>query len=173
LPFHRYYGYSGSTFYVSTNGGATFVKTAATGLPTLTAGTDKAIKAVPGIEGDVWIAGGTGGLFHSVNNGTSFTNLTVVTSAVSVGFGKAAPGLTYPAIYIVGKVSGVNGFFRSDDAGVTWVRINDDLHQYGTANQALTGDPRIYGRVYIGTNGLGAVYGDIVGTVTNSTGTTT
>lgn len=81
--------------------------------------------------------------------------------------------MTYPAVYIVGKVSGVNGFFRSDDAGVTWVRINDDLHQYGIANQALTGDPRIYGRVYIGTNGLGAVYGDIVGTVTNSTGTTT
>ncbi|CAO3677681.1 unnamed protein product [Umbelopsis ramanniana] len=169
----KYYGYSGSTVYISTNGGATFTKTAATGLPSLAAGTDKAIKAVPGIEGDVWIAGGTGGLFHSVNNGTSFTNLTVVTSAVSVGFGKAAPGLSYPAVYIVGKVSGVNGFFRSDDAGVTWVRINDDLHQYGTANQALTGDPRIYGRVYIGTNGLGAVYGDIVGTVTNSTGTTT
>jgi len=47
-----------------------------------------------------------------------------------------------------------------DDAGLSWVRINDDKHQYGNIGEAITGDPRIYGRVYIGTNGRGIIYGD-------------
>jgi len=51
------------------------------------------------------------------------------------------------------------GIFRSTDAGATWVRINDDHHQWG-AVFPLTGDPRIFGRVYIGTNGRGIIYGD-------------
>src|SRR5262249_28309780 len=47
--------------------------------------------------------------------------------------------------------------------GGTWVRINDDQHQWGTANAAIAGDPRVYGRVYIATNGRGIIYGDIAG----------
>ena len=46
----------------------------------------------------------------------------------------------------------------------TWIRINDDKHQYGCANADISGDPRIFGRVYIATNGLGVVYGDTNGT---------
>jgi photosystem II stability/assembly factor-like uncharacterized protein len=61
---------------------------------------------------------------------------------------------------VVGTVGSVYGFFRSDDAGTTWTRINDDNHQYGAIN-VIIGDPRIYGRVYLGTNGYGILYGDI------------
>jgi len=64
------------------------------------------------------------------------------------------------AIYITGKIDNVLGFFRSDDAGKTWVRINDDEHGYGAVDTAITGDPRVYGRVYIATNGRGIVYGE-------------
>ena len=31
------------------------------------------------------------------------------------------------------------------------MRINDDQHQYGNIGAAITGDPRVYGRVYVGT----------------------
>ncbi len=51
------------------------------------------------------------------------------------------------------------GFFRSDDAWATWVRLNDDQHQFGFCG-IITGDPRVYGRVYIGTGGRGIVYGE-------------
>jgi hypothetical protein len=53
------------------------------------------------------------------------------------------------------------------------VRINDDQHQFASTNSAITGDPRIYGRVYVGTNGYGIVYGDIAGTTPTNTPTRT
>ncbi len=50
------------------------------------------------------------------------------------------------------------GFFRSDDAGGTWVRINDNRHQFGFAG-VITGDARVFGRVYVGTGGRGILVG--------------
>jgi xyloglucan-specific exo-beta-1,4-glucanase len=157
----KFYGLSGGTFTVSTNGGASFTASAATGLPA----TAK-FRAVPGREGDIWIAGDPGGMWHSTDSGATFTHLANVTMADNIGFGKAAPGQTYPALYTSAVIGGIHGLFRSDDAGATWVRINDDQHQFATTSQAITGDPRIYGRVYVGTNGLGIEAGDIAGAQT-------
>jgi xyloglucan-specific exo-beta-1,4-glucanase len=160
---NKFYGFKSGTFYVSTDGGKTFAATAATGLPV---GGPVRFKAVPGREGDIWLAGGaegdnTYGLWHSTNSGASFTKLANVEEADNIGFGKAATGQTYLAIYAVAQVAGVRGIFRSIDAGQTWVRINDDQHQWGRAGDtAITGDPRIFGRVYFGTNGRGIIYGD-------------
>jgi hypothetical protein len=148
----KFYGFSGGRFHVSTDGGATFTATAATGLPS----TAK-FKAMPGREGEIWLAGDTG-LFRSTDSGASFTKLSTVTSARNIGFGKAAAGRTNLALFTVATIGGVAGVFRSDDTGATWIRINDDRHQYGNMGEALTGDPRIHGRVYLGTNGRGIVY---------------
>lgn len=116
-------------------------------------------KAVAGHEGDLWLPSASG-LYHSTDSGASFTRIGTIDSAPLVGFGMAAPGASYPAVYVVGTVSGVYGIFRSDDAGNSWTRINDDAHQYGLLG-TITGDPRVYGRVYVGTQGRGMVYGDI------------
>jgi hypothetical protein len=51
------------------------------------------------------------------------------------------------------------GFYRSTDGGTTWVQINDSAHQYGDVT-IIIGDPRIFGRVYLGTQGRGIIYGD-------------
>ncbi|ASW54908.1 cellulose binding domain-containing protein [Plantactinospora sp. KBS50] len=165
----KFYAYSAGKFYVSTNGGASFTATAATGLPT---SGNVHFKAVAGHEGDIWLAGGstTGayGLWHSTNSGASFTRISAVDEADNIGFGKAAPGQTYPALYAFAKVGGQRGVFRSDDGAASWVRINDDQHQYGNAADAITGDPRIYGRVYFGANGRGIIYGDRISTSTPS-----
>lgn len=48
---------------------------------------------------------------------------------------------------------------RSDDVAKNWVLINDGQHQWGLVLH-ITGDPKIYGRVYIGTHGRGIFYGD-------------
>ena len=69
------------------------------------------------------------------------------------------PGFSAPSIFIVGLVGSAEGIFRSDDGFKTWHRINDAAHGYGAILE-ITGDPRIYGRVYFGTAGRGIVYGD-------------
>jgi hypothetical protein len=125
------------------------------------------IKAVAGHEGDVWVTGGSSGLWHSTDSGTTFTQVTSVSNSHAIGFGMAAPGKSYPAIYLLGTATGgPNGVYRSDDGGSTWIRINDDQHQYGQTT-VITGDPRIYGRVYFaGEDGI--IYGDIPSTATTA-----
>ncbi|MET8505321.1 RICIN domain-containing protein [Streptomyces sp. NPDC004787] len=150
-----FYSLSGGTLHASTDGGATFAARA-TGLP---AGR---LTAVPGVAGDLWIAGGDRGLLHSTDGGRTFTALASVRSASALGFGKAAPGASYQALYLIGTVKDVTGVFRSTDRGATWVRVNDDAHQWGGIGGVgvITGDPDTYGRVYVGTNGRGLQYGD-------------
>jgi hypothetical protein len=115
---------------------------------------------VPGVRGDLWLCADRGGLLHSTDSGATFAKLGGVNEALVIGFGKAAPGKSYPAAYLVGTVDQVDGVFRSDDAGMSFVRINDDQHQYAWIGQCVIGDPRVYGRVYVATNGRGIVYGD-------------
>ncbi len=82
----KFYAVSGGRFYVSTNGGQSFSATAASGLPS----SGVHFKAMPGKEGDIWLAGDTG-LFHSTDSGASFTKAASISKAVNIGFGKAAP----------------------------------------------------------------------------------
>lgn len=150
-----FYSLAGGTLYASTDGGATFTARA-TSLPS------GKLTAVPGIAGDLWIADGGKGLLHSTDGGHAFTTLTTVKSASALGFGKAAPGASYQALYLIGTVKDVTGVFRSTDKGATWLRVNDDAHQWGSIGSGgvITGDPDTFGRVYVGTNGRGLQYGD-------------
>ncbi len=157
----KFYGFAAGTFYVSTDGGATFTAQPSAGLPP---SGNVRFQAVPGREGDVWLAGGSGdtyGLWHSTDSGATFDRVPGLDEADTIGFGKAAPGAAYQALYTSAKIDGVRGIFRSTDAGATWERINDDAHQWGWTGAAITGDPRVYGRVYVSTNGRGVVYGDV------------
>ncbi|URZ15512.1 dockerin type I domain-containing protein [Clostridium felsineum] len=156
----KFYGFLNGKFYVSTDAGATFTQSTQTGLPTNGKGV---FKAVIGHEGDIWISGGTDGLWHSTDSGATFTKVSGVDASDTVGFGKSKTDGGYPAIYMNATIGGTAGIFRSDDEGATWVRINDDEHQYGDPNYCITGDPNNYGRVYVGTNGRGIIYGDVSG----------
>ncbi len=154
--------------FVSADGAATFTEQALTlpdGLPKRgnrgdgRGGQDR-IYATPGREGDLWLAA-FNGLYHSGNSGAAFSRLDGVQEIHAFGFGKAAPDADSPALYLIGVVNGQRGIFRSDDAARSWVRINDDQHQWGLLLH-ITGDPKQYGRVYVGTHGRGTVYGDPV-----------
>jgi hypothetical protein len=148
-----FYATSGTTLYVSTNGGKTFASAgtfAGSGRP----------RAVFGIAGEVWVPTGSG-LYRFTNVGlgtVTTTQIANVSDAIAVGFGKADTGYTHPAVYLVGTVNGTYGFFQCNDGvGTTWTQINDSLHQFGAAEFA-GGDETVYGRMYVGTNGRGILY---------------
>lgn len=152
------------TFYKSTDGGASFVPTVSRGLPDTSVDAPRNREAMWPLvatldrEGDLWYMGHEG-LFHSTDGGVTFAKLENAPEMNCLSFGKASPGREYPAIYCLGTLDGVEAVWRSDDVGASWMRINDDQHQWGTRFRCIAGDPRIFGRVYVGTDGRGILYG--------------
>jgi hypothetical protein len=138
---------------VSLDGGETFAVKAA-GLP----GDNARLRAVPGFEGHVWLPLWSG-LYVSKDSGATFVQVTNVAHAEAIGFGQAAHRQRYPALYLSGQIGTLRAIYRSIDGGRHWVRINDHRHQYGWIG-VIGGDPRVFGRVYLGTNGRGIVCGD-------------
>ncbi len=113
--------------------------------------------AAPGREGELWLAA-FHGLYRAGDSG-AFKRLPAVSEIHAFGFGHAAPGASEPALYLVGSVAGQYGVFRSTDGAASWQRINDDAHQWGLILQ-ISGDPKVFGRVYVGTHGRGVQVGD-------------
>jgi xyloglucan-specific exo-beta-1,4-glucanase len=146
--------------YVSNDGGASFTAGAA-----LAAGGARRVRAVPGNEGQVWVALNGGGLMRSLDSGASVEAVAAVQSCRAVGFGApSAPG-SFPAVYIWGAAGGgPRGLYRSDDAGATFVRINDDAHEYGGPGNGefVIGDANVYGRVYMSSAGRGLIMGELL-----------
>jgi hypothetical protein len=160
-----------ATIYISVNGGQTF-----TIASQLSNQYDMGLYVSPAAEGDLWTTS-YNGINHSTNSGTSFTTVLGYPNTVyAMGFGAPATGQTYPALYLIGTLTSdptctavsnvAAGFttsteciYRSVDGGNTFVRINDYDHQYSNAN-VIVGDPRVFGRFYLATPGLGIIEGD-------------
>ncbi|MEU1316528.1 WD40/YVTN/BNR-like repeat-containing protein [Streptomyces tibetensis] len=157
----RFYAFDTTTgtLHASTDGGRTFTARA-TGLST--GDTEFQLVAAPGRSGDLWLSLKGNGLYRSTDGGATFTKVSSCWASYTLGFGKAAEGASYPAIYMVGSTETITAVYRSDDEAKTWTRINDDRHQWGWTGATITGDPRVYGRVYIATNGRGVQYGEPV-----------
>jgi hypothetical protein len=159
---NKFYAYDGKSgqLWISIDKGKTF-NHGAGGLPIWSQWSpqDANVSAVPENEGDLWICCASNGLFRSTNSGISAKKINSVTEAFRIGFGKAKIENFYPIVFLYGKVHSVLGFFRSDDLGNSWSRINDDNHQFGWIHQ-ITGDLKVYGRCYISAEGRGILYGE-------------
>ena len=83
-----------------------------------------------------------------------------VDNVMSVGLGKPAKDGDPPVLFVFGEVDGQRGLFRSDNNGRHWRRIDHDALRFGGIIRHVTGDPRLHGRVYFGTEGRGIWYGD-------------
>ena len=127
------------------------------------------LQSVPGEAGNLFFTGGfqEGGtltdpaneaFLRSTNGGATWTAVPNVSEVLCFGYGAAAPGESYPAIYIVGWVNDVYGVWQSINNAQSWTQIgtwpNNSLDEIKT----IAGDPGIYGQVYVGFAGSGAAY---------------
>src|SRR5208282_5034054 len=83
------------------------------------------------------------------NFGANFSHpYSYSTNVSSLAVGAAAPGSSYPAIYIYGTPPGdsFEGIYRSDDGGNTWVLTNNSSEQW---SGVMAADPNVFGRVYV------------------------
>ena len=71
------------------------------------------------------------------------------------GFGAAAPGQSYPSIYIVGCVNSVYGIWQSINDAQSWTQIGTYPTGSLDSIKTISGDPNIYGQVYVGFSGDG------------------
>jgi xyloglucan-specific exo-beta-1,4-glucanase len=153
----KLYALNGNKMMVSLNAGASFQQMGS--LPSSIG--SKIIRAVPGVEGGIWVALGNNGLAQSSDSGANFNLVAGVNVAQAIGFGKAAPDANFPTIFIWGTVNNVSGIFRSVDNGTSWVRVNDSTHQFGGPGNGnfILGDMNTFGTVYMSTAGRGIIYG--------------
>ncbi|MFP4418107.1 MAG: WD40/YVTN/BNR-like repeat-containing protein [Chitinivibrionales bacterium] len=157
----------GGTIYKSTDKGLTFEQVSERNFSWT-----NDMQVTPGREGHVWVVGyawdGVNGGFlaRSTDGGETFVDINPeddprytqkVQHAEAVGFGKAAPDAEYPAIYIYGTIDGVKGIYQSIDEAVSWVRLDDEMHQYGALANGnfVRGDANTFGVVYRSTAGRG------------------
>ena len=161
----------------STDGGANFTKTMSSFF--MGAGVDywaNKLRLVPGNPGHLFWASGqlsnypagpfANGLIFSANDGATLTTLTGWSSPEDVALGAAAPGASYPAIYVLGWRSGVFGLYRCIDfnpaspTSCTWQLQEQWLLGHGEDDNVLAADPTVFGRVVVGNRGGGGAVGD-------------
>jgi xyloglucan-specific exo-beta-1,4-glucanase len=157
-----FYAFNKATgeMYVSSDGGISFAKSG-----TASPSNFGTVRAVPKKTGDIWVPVATvsesgvrsGKLMRSQDGGKTFSTISGVGYCEAVGFGKAAPNKTFPAIYVYAQIDNKLGVYQSIDEGVTWAWVNDDAHQYGgLANgEFVIGDMNTFGVVYMSTAGRG------------------
>lgn len=164
----RFYAidFAGGHILTSDDGGARFTAVAARGLPADLSGAQPRNReapypliAEPGAAHALWFKL-NGAIWHSADGGTTWRRAPGAIAADLLALGARAPGAALPTLFAAGTLGGVHGIFRSVDGGASWVRINDDGHQWGLRFRVLEGDPKRFGRVYVGTDGRGILYGD-------------
>jgi hypothetical protein len=145
---------------VSVDGGLSF-RPGITGLTKLASWQSSQLVCAPGNVRDLWVA------LHDVLlhlPGVDKPAITIrnVLEPWKIALGKGAPGAEYHSVYVWGKLnvdgSPVEGLFRSDDAGQSFKRIDDDKHRYGLL-LSMTADPLEHGTVYLAPHGRGVVVG--------------
>lgn len=151
-----FYGTSGGWVYVSSNGGTSFTQSTLMGSATSSNGI---APNTLGKAGDVYFSANNG-VWHSTDYGKTIIGLSGMTTAWGIAVGAPSTTGGTPSLFAAGIVGGVTGLFRTDNNSGSWTQINDAAHGFSSiSTSVISGDPRIYKRVYVGTNGRGIFYG--------------
>lgn len=170
-------------FYISTDYGATFKKTTVCKYDMCDHTGDLAYIS----EDKIAMAVGWNGMYIITDGGKNIEKSDVF-YAKTIGYGAPEKDGDPNTLFIYGKPDedDVEGIYRSQDGGKTWVCINTDHLYGGTGNgNFIVGDMNEFGKLYMSTVGCGIVYGEVSNgsveppktttttTTTKPTGTTT
>ena len=176
---------AGHGVYETTNGGATWTQVF-NGSISAASNFNAELESVPGEAGNLFFTGGpqggsqpvAEGFYQSTNGGATWTAVPNVLEVNCFGFGAAAPGQSYPSMYIVGWVNNVYGVWESTNDAKSWTQLGTYPLNSLDHITTISGDPNIYGQVYVGFQGSGYAYlpanatVDTPPTVTDTGGTT-
>ncbi|AFY58145.1 BNR/Asp-box repeat protein [Rivularia sp. PCC 7116] len=151
-----FYYYANGKVYRSDNGGKSFTAVS-TSLPS----SDwHSLKTGSGVKGELWLSLDKQGLYHSIDAGDRFTQISGVKRAYLIALGKPKIGSKGNAIYLYGEIIDKGkGIFRSLDNGKTWQRIGNKNKPIGNDPNVMEASSTEFGLVFIGTNGRGIYYG--------------
>ncbi|MFZ0204667.1 MAG: hypothetical protein WAL59_00820, partial [Roseiarcus sp.] len=165
-----YLYYPGQGVFETTNGGQSWTNVHPRYIESNSsfAGYNSSIQSVPGEASNLFYTGGPQGtlsstpandpFYRSTNGGATWTAVPNVLDVFCFGFGAAAPGQSYPAIYIVGYVNNVYGIWQSTNRAQSWTSIGTyPLGELDRIN-AISGDPNHFGEAYVGFAGGGYAY---------------
>nr|3A0F_A Chain A, Xyloglucanase [Geotrichum sp. M128] len=163
---NTFYVYVEGDFFVSTDGGKSYTKKG-NGLPCCWTYTGTPVTSNLR-AGELWVSVKGVGIYHSTDFGNTFTALAGSGSSLnpavfSIGAPQTPNATETLFLWGIPSASQPEGLYMSTDNGGLWTRLNDDAHNYGGAT-VISGDPRIYGRVYIGMNGRGIICAQALGT---------
>jgi hypothetical protein len=154
-----YYGFDpvSGALYVSGDGGVEF-RQAEAGVGAVGDWFRAEIRPNPWQAGEAWVAAGWRGLLHWSPG--KLRRVEGLDNVFSVGLGKPLKDGDTPVLFVFGEMAGKRGLYRSDNGGRRWTRIDNDAQRFGGVIRHVTGDTRIPGRVYFGTEGRGIWYGE-------------
>jgi hypothetical protein len=166
-----FYYWDNTYFYYSTDGGATWTTSAASGFPAGITGIT--IASNPAAYGDVWMAFARNGccgtadvngnpLYHSTDGGKTFQTVAGVAICDKIAFGAGNSPQT-PFIYILGRTAGAtrDAIYKSEDGGQTWIRITNPDTQAMLNVAQMEGDMRTPNLLYLAVAGRGIWYGTL------------
>ncbi len=153
----KFYAFRDGSFYMSEDAGMSFKKIADFLVPSVT------FEAAPNEEGRLYVAVGGGGVYTmDAAEGKLERVAGDVQNCKAVGIGAPEKEGDPDTLFIIGEANNEGaGVYISQDRGATWKRINTDSQQWGNVNPKIAGDPKVFGRCYISTNGRGIIRGDV------------
>lgn len=98
--------------------------------------------------------------YESVDGGNIWSEILGTGNVTAIGFGVAENEGGNATVYLAGEVNGVSGVWRSTDRRRTWSLISSAPAGNYQPIRAISGDPSVFGTVYVAMEGTTAKVGE-------------